>query len=164
MSGEQPSVYVAKKVTELEDKIENELKKDGLSGFIYSPAAEEYLNLSPSDLDKLTPAECSSAAFTLSQYAMYIRTKSNKIRAIKIWAEKSLSVLATKYNKDFDKYDPRDYKIEFMGINDSYGIELSRIIGDCTALSNTYYNLSEDINKMSDRLHGLSMAKGRDNG
>lgn len=163
MSGDDKSAYVASRIKELEDKIEKELKNDRLYGFIYDVKAEEYMNLSSRDLDKMTPSECASAAYTLSQYAMYIRIRANKIRAVKTWAEKSLSMLATKYNKEFGQYDHRDYKIEFMAVNDSYGVELFKIITDLTALSNTYYGLSEDINKMSDTLKNLGISKGRDN-
>lgn len=164
MTGDDASNYVGTKLEELENKIESELKVDSLADFIYAPKAEEYMTLTPSDLDKMTPSECASAAYTLSQYAMYIRIKSNKSRAIKTWAEKNLSLLATKYNKEFGQYDPRDYKIEFMAINDSYGKQLQKIISDTTAICNTYYNLSEDIIKMSDTLKNLGVAKGRDNG
>lgn len=162
MTGENKLDYVEQRKQEILDRIEKEFKVDGLSDFIYSSKAEEYLNLGAKDLEKMTADECSSAAFTLSQYAMYLRKKTNIARAVKAWAENSLAVLAAKYSKEFSTYDKREYKIEYMAANDSYGFELQKIIVEYSAISNSYYGLSEDVNKMADKMHGLSISKGRD--
>lgn len=162
MTGENKSDYVEQKKNDILNRIEKEFANDGLGDFIYSPKAEEYMTLGAKDLEKLTAEECSSAAFTLSQYAMYLRKKVNVARSIKSWAENALAVLAAKYSKEFSPYDKREYKIEFMAANDSYGIELQKIVVEYNAISNSYYGLSEDVNKMADRMHGLSISKGRD--
>lgn len=148
---------VEERVDILDSFLDDFNKNLGLGKVQLNTEAQQFLNLTYSELNKYDEQECNVAAYILEQYALFLQKETNRIQARRDWAsdniEKIVAKLAMNYGDKFTKYEMRKQMIvadnEYAGA--LYAIvmetrvkstEISFIVRNITSISNTLKSLA----------------------
>jgi len=105
MSGEKNYSDEQLKSTE---KILDEYENSNCLPSIKSPGTmeelEEYLVMSRSHLEQLTPDGCAEICVRLKQYSYYVQRLCNREHVRMAWATKCLNKIVASHLNDYDKY------------------------------------------------------------
>lgn len=134
----------------------------GLSSIRYNNECEQIIFMSQKELESLTPQECNVNAFTLSQYALYIKKEYNRNYTRKKWAERHLDLIVASQASSYDKYTKYDVIRSNIINSDTAAGTLHNIIlhaeSRCSELEGLHFN----IESMAEKISKLSYSNRRE--
>ena len=164
MSGEQ-GCQVEDSLAKLQQVINNQNAKVGLRDYIYNPEVDDILGLDVGQLRCLSAIQCGEYAFILSQFALYIQLETNKFKIINDWCDNAISrLLAKEYTNYGDKFTPYEAKKNMFINGNDMAKKIIEIKKNYNTKLETWFNISNLVKFMSDRLTELQRSKKRDYG
>lgn len=161
MSGESESQgnKAEDRLAEVNRILEDYLKARGLVARP-NPEVEQILNLTKDDLDKLSPEDCGSMAYILSQTAYNIQVELNMHNMRIRWATKNLDYIAAPYLNNYgDKYTPYPVRRDLFIRENSMGQALFKISTMAQQYVDVLDNLANRLYMMTKTLLELQQTK-----
>jgi hypothetical protein len=120
---------------------------------------QSYLDMSRESLDKLAATDCSTIAYRLTRFALYLQRLYNLEVARNTWANTVLNQLAANKLSDYDKFYKHEMKIALMAKEDESIQKLLDIIRYATQRMNRLEEISNNLKYLSNVLFNLQRAK-----
>lgn len=125
---------------------------------------ETILNLTYSQLEKLTAVQCAEYSYQLAQYAYYVQRVNNREGATLKWLQDmQLKLVATKI-MEYDSYTKHEIKIRLIAKENDVVNRLVKLISYTEQKLERLQFLANTIIKMSDKLENLQRAKSYQRG
>lgn len=147
------------KFEEIINEYENKI---GLNRIKKSEEIDLILELTASDMSRMTALQCGEAAFILFQYSAYIQKEVNRHNVRKYWGEKQLEILLGKYGDQYgDGYTKYEIRLAKLVIGDDAARLINKIIIHASARVMELHDMSNRINMMGRALLEYQGAKSR---
>jgi len=166
MAGITPEEFVVedgsvkKRVEVLDSYLDNFSKGIGLGKVQLNIEAQQFLNLTYSELNKYDEQECNVAAYILEQYALFLQKYTNRLQARYEWAsdniEKIVAKLAMNYGDKFTKYEMRK---QMIIADNEYATALYAIVMETKVKIADIAFIVRNITSISNTLKSLAKSK-----
>ena len=167
MSGQEESKInklpnPAKEELEKWDKILDEYESStGLPPFLSTyrnPEATEYMHMSRSQIEKLNPQDCASAALILNELSFHVQRTYNREIARTNWAEDTIKTLVANEVHNYKGYSYAE-RLEQAIKNNGHAIKLKKIKVYARQRSDRLSFLSSSINNRADIFLAIQRSK-----
>lgn len=156
MSAEERLTWVKEQLDKYEQSV-------GLTTFISSNEDyRKYMNLSSNELRAMTAEECKEGAYLLSDFAHHVEKQYNREHALAGWCEREIwrNIAPDIDNYKTSKYQSNDELKHLAITGNEYTSKLYLLQTGCVARADQLRNISNKIEKISDRLSSLGYSKG----
>jgi len=141
---------------QLLDEYETSLGLQYRSLFQADDELQSYFVMDRSQIEKLSPRDCSVMSYRLTQYAFQMQRCLNRERAIIPYAERELNQIVSNHSKDFSQYTKYDVKVAMVCAENNAAKEWQQIIVWATQRAIRLEELAKCINNLAFR---ISMVK-----
>lgn len=155
-AGELPKARMDKIVAAL-DEYERSV---GLPEIVPHSEAEQYLNMTHIELNRLTAIQCGEAAVVLAQYAFHIQRSHNKELARANWAEDSTDREVAASLNQHSAYSFKERRLLAVADND-YAVNLDKIKTWAKARAERLAYLATRVEFLSKTMLDLQQTKRR---
>ncbi len=147
-------------INTLDSFLDRHDKGIGLGKIQLNTEAEQFLNLTYSELNKYDEQECNVASYILEQYALFLQKYTNRLQARHDWAsdniEKIVAKLAMNYGDKFTKYEMRK---QMIIADNEYAGALYAIVMETRVKSADVAFIVKNITSISNTLKSLAISK-----
>lgn len=147
-------------IATLDSFLDRHNKGIGLGKIQLNTEAEQFLNLTYSELNKYDEQECNVASYILEQYALFLQKYTNRLQARHDWAsdniEKIVARLAMNYGDKFTKYEMRK---QMIIADNEYAGALYAIVMETKVKSADIAFIVRNITSISNTLKSLAISK-----
>lgn len=149
-----------KRLTALLEDMDSYLSSHGLGKNTYNAVVDQYMNISPDVLSKMSADQLGEASYLLSQYALYLQREINQKKAILDWSDRNIDKLVMPILSNYgDKWTKFEEKRMSAILENPHAVELAGIRGKALNQLTSLSDLPYRVEKMSDRLAALQATR-----
>lgn len=142
------------------DKLLAEYSQKVGVGYISKPDVDQYLNLSTTDLRKMTGEELGEISVQVYRLANYIQLDSNKHSARLNWAQKYLEyIIAADIDNVGSKYMPYTFRIPLAIKQNDVATKLQKLISSISIYIDSMDNIPYSLRCYANSLEKLQQTK-----
>ncbi len=132
----------------------------GLGKIQLNTEAQQYLELTYSELNAYDEEECNIASYILERYALFLQKQTNRIQAKHDWASENIIKVVGKVGNNYgDKWTKYEMKKAMVIQDNEYAQALQAIMMECQAKINETSFIVRNITSISNTFKSLAISK-----
>lgn len=165
MSNGQPESETLSRLSSFEQELTEYTSALGLGRITIDQATEAALNFSIDQIQGMSPVDLATYSYKLQSYSLYLQKQYNRVKNLFRWANHNISIITAKYGHEYGtNYTKYEERRALVCANNSYGIQLNKIILDAGARMEELDSISIRVGSISKALSDIQQCKRFNNG